>query len=241
MNAPLAPLTLPLPAPLNKPEAQAWWLPRHEAKLREVREARAAGRPIDLVLIGDSITHGWEDAGRTVWDEHLAPRQALGLGFWGDCTEHVLWRLQQGEVDGLSPRLVVLMIGTNNTGDRQDPPDLTAAGIARLVQELRQRLPRSRVLLLAIFPRDAEPASPLRQLNKRINALIAPLADGEAVHFLDINAVFTLADGNLSPQVLPDQLHLSELGYRLWALAMLPTVDRLLAAAPLPPAPPCPH
>ena len=234
-----APLTLPPPVPLDKPEAQAWWLPRHEAKLRAVREARAAGQPIDLGLIGDSITHGWEDEGRAVWDEQLAPRKAFGLGFWGDRTEHVLWRLQQGEVDGLAPRLVVLMIGTNDTGDRQDPPELTAAGIARLVQELRRRLPGSRLLLLAIFPRDADAASPLRHLNERINALIAPLADGDAVHFLDINAAFTQADGSLSPEVLPDQLHLSELGYRLWAQAMLPTVDRLLSAPTLEPSLPC--
>lgn len=218
------------PAPLAKPEALPWWLPRHEQLRREARARAARGEPVELILLGDSITHGWDDVGRPVWDAQLAPRRALALGCWGDCTEHLMWRLQHGALDDLAPRVAVLMIGTNNSGDRQDEALLTAAGIRALLRELRVRLPRTRLLLLAIFPREAEPGAPLRRLNEEINALIAGLADGEAISFLNINSALLQPDGRLAPEVMPDQLHLSEHGYRLWAEAMAPTLDRLLAA-----------
>lgn len=228
--------TQPLTAsPLNQVWALEWWMGRHEQKLKDIQARRAAGVNTELVFIGDSITHGWEDSGRKVWDEFFAPHQALGLGFGGDHTENVLWRLQQGEVDGLAPKLVVMMIGTNNTGDRQDPARYTAAGIQRLLDELRQRLPATRVLLLAIFPRDEQPDSPLRQLNDQINGLISAFADGDRVSYLNINPQLMNADGSLSKDILPDLLHLSEAGYRRWAEAIQPTVQRLLKAPPLKP------
>jgi beta-glucosidase len=217
------------PVPLTQVWALEWWMPRHEQKLREARELKQAARAPQLVFVGDSITQGWENAGKAVWQRHYAKYNALDLGFGGDHTENVLWRLQHGEVDGLAPKVAVLMIGTNNTGDRQEDPVTTAAGIKRLVEELRTRLPNTKVLLLAVFPRDEKPSSTLRQLNNRVNALIAGHADGRSVFFLDINHALMNPDGTLSKDVLPDLLHLSEKGYGLWAQAMNPTLQKLLS------------
>ncbi|MEO1997995.1 MAG: GDSL-type esterase/lipase family protein, partial [Planctomycetaceae bacterium] len=129
--------------------AQAWWMPRHKQKLKEV----AQRKQIQLLMIGDSITHGWEGGGRKVWDEFYAQRNALNLGFSGDRTEQVLWRLQHGEVAGLDPKLAVIMIGTHTAGHRQDRPEHTAAGIKAIVSDLRKRMPKMQILLLGIFPR----------------------------------------------------------------------------------------
>lgn len=216
--------------PLEEVGSLDWWMPRHERKLQEVRELKAAGRDPGIVFIGDSITEGWEDTGRAVWDQHYRQHHALDLGFSGDRTENLLWRLRHGEVDGISPPVAVLLIGTNNTGHRQDDPQATAAGIRRIVDELRQRLPRTRILLLAIFPRD-EPQSPMRRINDRVNEIISGLDDGQHVFFLDLGESLTSPDGTLSRDVMPDLLHLSEKGYALWARAMAPMLDKLIDQA----------
>jgi len=125
--------------------------------------------------------------------------------------------------------VAVLMIGTNNAGHRQEDPRTTAAGIRRIVEELRQRLPDTRILVLAIFPRDEQPNTLLRRINNDTNALAAGMADGRRVFFLDINKALTNPDGTLSKEVMPDLLHLSEKGYAVWARTMDPTLQKLLA------------
>jgi len=217
------------PATLDESWSLDWWLPRHRQKLAEVARMRAEGRPPQLVFIGDSITQGWEKEGAPVWRQYYARHDALGLGFGGDRTENVLWRLQHGAVDGIDPKVAVLMIGTNNTGLRADFPATTVAGIRRNLDELRRRLPRTRILLLAIFPRDATPDGPARRTNDRINALLPALADGERVSYLDINAAFLDQEGRLSNDVMPDLLHPNARGYAAWATAMQPALDRLMA------------
>jgi len=217
------------PAPQSATWAVDWWMPRHEKKLEELRKLKAAGLNPDLVFIGDSITHGWEDGGAAVWKQHYAKYHALDLGFSGDRTEHVLWRLQHGEVDAIQPKVAVLMIGTNNTGHRQEDPATIAAGIQRIIEELQRRLPQTKVLLLAIFPRDEQPTSRLRQLNERVNGIISGFADGRRVFFLNINAALTNADGTLSKDVMPDLLHPNEKGYGLWAQSMEPSLKKLLS------------
>jgi beta-glucosidase len=216
------------PAMLNESWAVDWWLPRHEKKLEEKRRLVAAGTAPEIVFIGDSITEGWEKDGREVWQQHYARHHAMALGFGGDRTENVLWRLQHGEIDGLSPKAVVLMIGTNNTGHRAEDPRTTAAGIKRLLDEIRRRLPKTQVLLLAVFPRGEKPDDHLRQINARVNQAIAGYADGRAVHFLDINPALLNADGTLSKDVMPDLLHPSARGYAIWQRAMEPTLQKLL-------------
>ena len=222
------------PSMLNESWAIDWWLPRHEEKLAEARKLVAAGHSPELVFIGDSITEGWEKEGREVWQRHYARYHALDLGFGGDRTENVLWRLQHGELDGLAPKVAVLMIGTNNTGHRAEDPSTTAAGIKRLLHEIRQRLPDTKVLLLAVFPRGERPGDPLRVINERVNRLIAGEADGRSVYFLNINAALTDPDGTLSKDVMPDLLHPNAKGYAIWQREMQPLLQDLLGQ----PAPP---
>jgi len=220
------------PAMLNESWSIDWWLPRHEQKLQEARTLVAAGHSPELVFIGDSITQGWEKEGRQVWQRHYAPHHALDLGFGGDRTENLLWRLQHGELDGLAPKVAVLMIGTNNTGHRAENPETTAAGIKRVIDEIRRRLPATKVLLLAIFPRGEKPDDFLRGINERVNRIIASAADGRSVHFLNINAALVEPDGTLSKDVMPDLLHPNEKGYAIWQREMEPVLQKLLGASP---------
>lgn len=214
--------------PLQESWAVEWWMPRHEAKLAEIRAHREAGRRVDLVFLGDSITQGWENEGRSAWAKHFAPHHAIALGFGGDRTENLLWRLQHGELDGMAPRVVVLLIGTNNTGERLEDPALTVAGIRANLDEIRRRQPQAKVLLLALFPRDEQPDGLLRRHNARINALLPALADGRQVVFLDIGPALTQPDGRLSRDILPDALHLSPAGYERWAQALAPHLTQWL-------------
>ncbi len=224
------------PSMLNESWAIDWWLPRHEEKLAEARKLVAAGYGPELVFIGDSITQGWEKEGREVWQRHYAGYHALDLGFGGDRTENVLWRLQHGELDGLAPKVVVLMIGTNNTGHRAEDPATTAAGIKRLIDEIRQRSPDTKVLLLAVFPRGEQSADPLRAINERVNRIIASEADARSVYFLNINAALTDPDGTLSKDVMPDLLHPNAKGYAIWQREMQPLLQELLGRSPAPPS-----
>ena len=217
------------PTPLAQAWSADWWMRRHEDKLKELRAMKAAGTTPGVLFIGDSITHGWENVGRAAWDEAFGKYRPLDLGFAGDKTENVLWRLAHGEVDGIAPNVAVLMIGTNNTGDRQEDPNTTAAGVRRIVEELRRRLPGTKVLVLAIFPRDEQPNTPLRRLNTRVNERIAGLHDGRDIFFLDINASLMNTDGTVSREIMPDLLHLSEKGYRQWAREIAPTLARLIS------------
>ena len=204
--------------------ANDWWIPRHEGKIAQ----RKAMERVDLLMIGDSITHGWEDAGKPVWDEYYADRHTVNLGFSGDRTEHVIWRLQNGAVDDIQPKLAVLMIGTNNAGHREEEAAHTAAGIKRIIAELRLRLPSTKVLLLGIFPRGADPKDRLRKINDGVNEIIRGYADDEAIWYMDLASEFLAPDGTLPRKIMPDLLHPELEGYKRWAKAMEPTLARLL-------------
>jgi lysophospholipase L1-like esterase len=208
------------PERLQESWAVDWWLPRHEAKLAEIKAHRDAGRNVDLVFLGDSITQGWENEGKAAFARHFAKHNAVALGFGGDRTENLLWRLQHGELDGMSPKAVVVMIGTNNTGERLEDPALTVAGIQRNLAEIRKRQPQAKVLLLALFPRGEKPDDLTRRHNAKINALLPALADGKQVVFLDIGQALSNPDGSLSKDILPDFLHLSPQGYDIWARSL---------------------
>lgn len=194
---------------------------RHESFNRRVKEGNA-----DLLFIGDSITQGWENAGKNIWAEYYAKRNAVNLGIGGDRTQHVLWRLDHGNIEGIKPKLAVLMIGTNNS--RDNTSEQIAAGVTAIVEKLRTKLPETKVLLLAIFPRGADKDDPLRKKNEGANAIIQKLADGKMVHYLDIGPKFLAADGTLSKEVMPDLLHLNEQSYRTWAESIEPKVKELL-------------
>lgn len=200
---------------------EAWWAKRHEEKA-----ALAAKGGYDLVFIGDSITQGWEGGGKKAWAAKYEPRKALNLGFSGDRTEHVLWRLDNGELpDALQPKAFVIMIGTNNTGHRMDKPEDIAAGIKAIVAKLRERRPSAKILLLGVFPRGEKPDDRMRVNNAKVNELVAGT---EGVEFLDIGAKFLTAEGILAKEVMPDRLHLNEASYGTWAEAIEPAVARLL-------------
>ena len=203
------------------------WVARHEGFLAEARQGR-----FDLVFIGDSITDGWRARGRAVWTQHYAPRHALNLGIGGDRTQHVLWRIEHGELDGLKPKAVVLMIGTNNTGKEKDGSTRNSTaevieGVTAVVKAIRAKLPQSNLLLLAIFPRGTADA-PVRAQLKEINTAIARLDDGKMVKFLDVGKVFLADDGSIPTTVMPDLLHPNEQGYQRWADAMEPTLAGML-------------
>ncbi len=211
-----------------------WWLARHEAKLQEVAEH---ADDIDLVFIGDSITHSMDDRAPGLVERTFPGMTHLNLGYSADRTEHVLWRLQNGEIDGISPEIVVLMIGTNNTGQRKDPAAETVGGISQIVDALQRQLPESKVLLLSVFPRGETAEDPLRQLNEKINAELPRLADGQNVFHLNINDAFLDAEGRLPKDVMPDLLHPNQKGYELWLAAIQPKVQELLAMQKLPTPP----
>lgn len=179
----------------------------------------------DVIFIGDSITQGWEGLGKANWEKHYAKRNAVNLGISGDRTQHVLWRLNNGNLKRIKPKLAVIMIGTNNLGN--SPEADIEKGIGGIVKTLRTKLLKTKILLLAIFPREEKPGE-LRAKLERINQQIAKLDDGKHVFYLDIGPKFTQPDGSLSKEIMPDFLHLSEKGYEIWAQAIEPKVAELL-------------
>jgi lysophospholipase L1-like esterase len=200
-----------------------WWMKRHRGF-----NTRVAKGNVDLLMIGDSITHGWEGRGKKVWDEYYAKRNAVNLGIGGDRTQHVLWRLENGNIKDVKPKLAVIMIGTNNS--RANSAEQIADGVEAIVNKLRTQLPEMKVLVLAIFPRGANDDDKLRQNNMAANKLIAKLADDKMIYFLDINSAFLTDDAKrtLSKEVMPDLLHPHAKGYGIWAEAMEPKLSELL-------------
>lgn len=212
------------PAPRKKEYpwmSLAVWNQKHEAFLKRAKEGK-----IDVLFLGDSITEGWGN--NSVWQKTYAPLNAANFGIGGDTTENVLWRITNGEIEGISPKVVVLMIGTNNFGLEGHQPDPVAKGVAAIVQTLRKKLPSSKILLLAVFPRDEKPDTDFRKRIKKLNDQIATLDDKKNVRYLDIGAKLANPDGTLAKDVMPDFLHLSEKGYQIWADAMDPLFRQLL-------------
>ena len=212
------------PAHRMKSDEKNWWQERHESKAIEAKKNKW-----DLIFLGDSITHSWETAGKKTWNKYYQKRRALNLGFSGDRTEHVLWRLDNGEFEEVQPKVVVLMIGTNNTGHRKDPPKAIAAGVEKIIERINTKSPTTKILLLAIFPRSEKVSDPQRKNNDRANALIKQLTKKDGVTYLDINERFLLPDGTLSKEIMPDLLHPKQKGYAIWAEAIEPSLRELLA------------
>lgn len=211
--------------------AQKGWKDRHEKFLAQTKKG-----DIDVVFLGDSITQGWEGAGKKAWEEHFKPLKAGNYGIGGDQTGHVLWRITTGkELDGIDPKVAVIMIGTNNVGGHS--AEQIAEGITAIVKELRRQKPKIKVLLLGVFPRSGAridkgatvaTAKQLQPKIKQINAIIAKLDDGKNVHYKDIGDKFLDSDGGLPKKLMPDYLHLSPQGYTIWAEAIKPDVEKLL-------------
>ncbi|HEX5790911.1 MAG TPA: sulfatase/phosphatase domain-containing protein [Luteolibacter sp.] len=197
---------------------QKWWKERWGAKFAEA--GKPAAQQAKVVFIGDSITQGWEGEGKAEWDKRFAPLGALNWGFSGDRTEHVIWRLQNGELERVKPEVAVLMIGTNNTGHDLRPAQETALGIRRILDDLAWKWPSTKIVLTAIFPRGAGKDDPMRLRNEEINALIQPLADGKRVFWHDLNGRFLDEKGVLGKEFMPDLLHLNGASYGIWGEAL---------------------
>lgn len=201
------------------------WLERHRAFNARVKKGN-----VDLLMIGDSITHWWdkegESGGEKIWDQYYAKRNAVNLAISGDRTEHVLWRLENGNIDGISPKLAILMIGTNNHSSC--PPEVTAHDIRLIVGKLRNKLPKTKILVLAIFPRGSNDDDTARQKNMKVNKLISNIGDDDGmVHYRNIGATF-LDGRRMKSDLIPDGTHPNQKGYAAWAKAMEPIVSKLL-------------
>jgi len=204
------------------------WVARHEGFVEIAKQGN-----VDLLFMGDSITDGWRGrGGSNIWNKYYAPQHAANFGISGDRTEHVLWRMDNGELDGIKPKVVVLMIGTNNTGKEKDGrPRNTITqvieGVTAVVAEIRAKLPETKILLLAIFPRGTIDDLQRGQVAV-VNTALAKLDNGTTVKFLDIGPKFLEADGTLPKSIMPDLLHPNERGYQIWADAMNPTLDAMM-------------
>lgn len=203
--------------------SEDWWKARHEQCVETTKKGG-----VDLVFLGDSITQGWEGEGKAVWDREFAPYNAANFGFSGDRTEHVLWRLGHGEIIGLKPKAIVIMIGTNNIGHGSSGPKETADGVRAIVEKLLKDVPSAKILLLGIFPRGQSTEDKMRKDVAEATRLFKPLADDKRVTFLDLGPSFLKPDGTLPQEVFPDFLHLNATGYKLWAEGIKDTLRKLL-------------
>ncbi len=203
----------------------AGWMKRQD----QINE-RAKQGDVDLIFLGDSITQGWEGAGKGVWAKYYGDRKAMNAGIGGDRTQHVLWRLDNGNIAGIKPKLAVIMIGTNNSG--ANTSEDIAAGIKAIVAKLRDKLPQTKILLLGVFPRGEKADNPQRAVNAKANEIAKSVDDGKNVFYLDIGPKFLSDDGSLAKDIMPDYLHLSEKGYEIWAKGIEQHVAELLGDKP---------
>jgi lysophospholipase L1-like esterase len=221
----LVEVRVPRPNSAIVPGLAPFFRQKHAANVVVAKEGKA-----ELLLMGDSITDFWRNergpyAGKQELDKHFGHWKIANFGIAGDTTQGVLYRLQDGEGEGFSPRAIMLMIGTNNTG--RNTAEEIAEGIGAVVLRLRKCFPDSRILLLGVFPRGTA-NDPVRQTIREINNTISKLDDGEKVHYLDIGAKFLNSDGNIPADVMSDALHPSSNGYKIWAEAVVPTLSKLM-------------
>ena len=197
-----------------------WWDTRCLEKRNEIVDN--GGAEYDIVMVGDSITHRWEregGEGRELFAKLKETYRILNLGYGGDRTQHVIWRMENGELEGYKARLFTLMIGTNN---RDKDPAEVAMGVKRILDIIRAKHPESKIVLMPIFPRGGKADDPRRVANESVNALIKPYADGVTVRWLDFNQRFFNTEGQLTKEVMNDLLHPNEKGYQIWLDAILP-------------------
>ena len=188
--------------------------------------ARVAKGNVDLVFIGDSITQGWGGKGKGVWAKFYGKRNTVNLGIGGDRTQHVIWRLDNGNLKNITPKAAVIMIGTNNAGGNTSKE--IADGVGVIVKQIRTKSPETKILLLAVFPRGSNPADKRRKVNEGANTIFSKLDDGKQVHYLDIGPKFLEKNGTLTREIMPDLLHLSEKGYTIWAESIESQLEKLL-------------
>jgi len=188
--------------------------------------ARTKAGPVDLLFLGDSITEGWR--GSPVWNEFYGKLNAAPYGISGDHTENLIWRIQNGEIDGLSPKLIVILIGTNNFGFNTSAQ--IAEGVMAVADEAKKRCPGSTILIMGVFPRGEKASDPVRAKVAEINKLLAESSASRPVKFMDIGKAFLSQDGSISKELMYDFLHPSAKGQRVWAEQIQPEVSKALGS-----------
>lgn len=217
------------PAPAGKPWEPAWgfwpksptaWHPTHLGFVKKVQEGG-----VEVLFLGDSLTKGWSGAGNEIWERDYAPRKAVNIGIGGDTTRQTLWRLDHKAMEGIQPRLVVLMIGVNNIFTGTGSDEEIFKGVETVVRKIQMISPSSKILLLGVLPVGNEAqAARIRS----INALLSNLA-GPSVAFLDMGPQFVDAGGKLDTALYtPDLVHLATPGYARWSETMGPVLEGLL-------------
>lgn len=206
------------------PRLDSGWQERHKTLNQRATEA---GEKAQLIFIGDSITQGWEGQGKEVWARYYAQRNAVNLGIGGDRTQHVLWRLENGNIDGLKPKAAVVMIGTNNSNGEDNTPGQIVDGVTAIVKKLREKLPETKVLLVAIFPR-SENFTAQRGKILQVNQVLRKLADNQNVYWVDFGHRYLTSDGLIPADLMPDYLHLTKRGYQIWAEALERRISSIL-------------
>lgn len=230
-TAPLGAQEKPLPptlVPANK-MGEAWWKDRHEANC-----ARIAKGNVDFLLIGDSITHGWDGAGKAVQAYYYDDRNYVNMGFGGDQTQHVLWRLENAPMDKIKPKAAMLLIGINSLwGEWENCSENVALGIKACVDKLQQLYPDIQILVLNIFPAHEKADSPVRARAAAANALLPELFKGyKNVTLMDINHLWLDENGNIPKALMGDFVHPGEYGYKLWGAEVEPTISKMLGDKP---------
>lgn len=224
---PVAPATSKPPQPPRTPESattpKLFKLNRHQ----EFMKRKAAG-PVGLLFVGDSITDGWPRKGKDIW-EKFAPYTPADFGVSAIRTEGILWNITNGELDGISPKVAVVLIGINNILQCPDEkPEWVASGIQKIVETIHRKMPATKVLLLGIFPARNPATHPARARILEANKLIAKLDDGNKTRFLDIGKIFLTPEGEVSKDLMPDALHPNAKGYQLWYDAMNPLLVEMM-------------
>jgi lysophospholipase L1-like esterase len=237
-TAAATPATPPKPLPVQPPDVPAvkydaktgepnvGFMNAHQKYVAIAKEGKA-----QLLFLGDSITAGWAGGGKEVWAKSFTQWQPANFGIGGDRTQHVLWRIENGELDGLKPKAAVVMIGTNNVGN--DTVEGIASGVTKIIETIRAKTPDTKILLLAVFPRGATAGTPEKPNAQRVklsqvNDIIAKLADNKHIFYMDIGAKFLQPDGSITKEIMPDALHPTAAGYQIWADAITPKLTELM-------------
>ena len=179
----------------------------------------------DIEFIGDAITQGWEDAGKNVWQEFYGKRKAINMGVSGDQPQHVLWRIEHSQLDGINAKAAIVLVGTN-AADHHTPADILE-GITAVVNLIRQRQPNTKILLMGLLPQTPT-FSDLRGRILQINQVLAKMDDGKNIFFFDIGPQLIADDGSLPPEMMRDFQHPGEAGYRVWASAIEPRLKKII-------------
>ncbi len=201
-------------------DAPKYWLPTHYGFVKETKKGN-----VDILFLGDSITKGWGGAGKDIFEKNYKPLKGLNIGIGGDTTRQTLWRIDHEALDGIQPKVVVLMIGVNNIFTGTGTDEEIAKGVAEILKQIQTKCPKSKILLLGILPlgNDAQSARA-----KNINSMLAKLESGP-VKFMDMRAKFTDANGKVLPDLYSkDQVHLAQPGYVVWDETMMPVLKEML-------------